>query len=170
MSHVDALAQALRDGHLEGAAVDVYPTEPEENTKEWKSVLQGCPNTIITPRIPLLLFSSFSYLSSPSSTSLFSDNTGRHRRKHRGGSGGDRLGGEPSVDLSYQQGRYSRRCKLPRSISPSLSISLFPLSLSLSFSVSLPLSLLTRPAPSFAPSPPPLIFIFPLFLFFFFFF
>eukprot|EP00026_Physarum_polycephalum_P009835 Phypoly_transcript_09972.p1 GENE.Phypoly_transcript_09972~~Phypoly_transcript_09972.p1 ORF type:complete len:445 (+),score=84.37 Phypoly_transcript_09972:56-1336(+) len=48
---VEALAQALREGHLEGAAVDVYPTEPEENTKEWKSVLQGCPNTILTPHI-----------------------------------------------------------------------------------------------------------------------
>lgn len=48
---VEALAQALRDGHLEGAAVDVYPSEPEENTKEWQSVLQGCPNTILTPHI-----------------------------------------------------------------------------------------------------------------------
>lgn len=48
---IEALAEALRSGHLEGAAVDVYPTEPEENTKEWKSILQGCPNTIITPHI-----------------------------------------------------------------------------------------------------------------------
>jgi len=48
---VDALAEALRSGHLEGAAVDVYPKEPEENTKSWQSVLQGCPNTILTPHI-----------------------------------------------------------------------------------------------------------------------
>jgi len=48
---IDALAAALRSGHLEGAAVDVYPTEPEENTKSWQSVLQGCPNTILTPHI-----------------------------------------------------------------------------------------------------------------------
>jgi len=48
---VEALAEALRSGHLEGAAVDVYPKEPEENTRSWESVLQGCPNTILTPHI-----------------------------------------------------------------------------------------------------------------------
>jgi len=48
---IKALATALRNGHLAGAAVDVYPTEPEANTKEWTSELIGCPNTILTPHI-----------------------------------------------------------------------------------------------------------------------
>lgn len=48
---VDALAQALHAGHLAGAAVDVYPTEPAAGTKEFKTPLQGCPNTILTPHI-----------------------------------------------------------------------------------------------------------------------
>jgi D-3-phosphoglycerate dehydrogenase / 2-oxoglutarate reductase len=43
--------QALKSGHLNGAAVDVYPTEPEENCETWTSALQGCPNTILTPHI-----------------------------------------------------------------------------------------------------------------------
>jgi D-3-phosphoglycerate dehydrogenase len=48
---VDALATALKNGHLAGAAVDVYPTEPEANTKEFVTPLQNCPNTILTPHI-----------------------------------------------------------------------------------------------------------------------
>ena len=48
---VDALAAALRSGHLAGAAVDVYPSEPEANTKEFVTPLQNCPNTILTPHI-----------------------------------------------------------------------------------------------------------------------
>jgi len=46
-----ALEAALRSGHLAGASVDVYPTEPEANTNEWKCSLQSCPNTILTPHI-----------------------------------------------------------------------------------------------------------------------
>ena len=48
---IDALASALKSGHLAGAAVDVYPSEPKENGLGFKSVLQGCPNTILTPHI-----------------------------------------------------------------------------------------------------------------------
>jgi len=48
---IEALAEALRTGHLAGAAMDVYPTEPEENCNTWTSALQGCPNTILTPHI-----------------------------------------------------------------------------------------------------------------------
>lgn len=48
---ISALAHALKSGHLSGAAVDVYPSEPEENCKTWVSELQGCPNTILTPHI-----------------------------------------------------------------------------------------------------------------------
>lgn len=45
-----ALAEALRNGHLGGAAVDVYPEEPEANGA-FKSPLQGIPNVILTPHI-----------------------------------------------------------------------------------------------------------------------
>jgi D-3-phosphoglycerate dehydrogenase len=48
---IDALAEKLRDGHLAGAAVDVYPSEPKENGHGFVSVLQGCPNTILTPHV-----------------------------------------------------------------------------------------------------------------------
>ncbi len=47
-----ALAAHLKSGHLGGAAVDVFPEEPEVNTAEgFKSVMQGAPNTILTPHI-----------------------------------------------------------------------------------------------------------------------
>ncbi|KAM9968493.1 hypothetical protein ACTFIW_002934 [Dictyostelium discoideum] len=45
------LANALRSGHLAGAAVDVYPEEPSANCKDWECELQKCPNTILTPHI-----------------------------------------------------------------------------------------------------------------------
>jgi len=49
---LDALADALKSGHLGGAAVDVYPEEPESNIAEgFKSVLQGLPNVVLTPHI-----------------------------------------------------------------------------------------------------------------------
>ena len=49
---VDALAEALRSGHLGGAAADVYPEEPTANgPQQFQSPLQGCPNTILTPHI-----------------------------------------------------------------------------------------------------------------------
>lgn len=49
---IDALAAALKDGHLAGAAVDVYPSEPKKSFFEgWESALRGCPNTILTPHI-----------------------------------------------------------------------------------------------------------------------
>ncbi len=49
---IAALAAALKDGHLGGAAVDVYPEEPEANSSEgFTSPLQGLPNTILTPHI-----------------------------------------------------------------------------------------------------------------------
>mmetsp|Transcript_43330 Transcript_43330/g.107038 ORF Transcript_43330/g.107038 Transcript_43330/m.107038 type:complete len:184 (-) Transcript_43330:139-690(-) len=47
-----ALAAALKSGHLQGCAVDVYPTEPAKNAEGvFTSPLQGCPNTILTPHI-----------------------------------------------------------------------------------------------------------------------
>jgi len=48
---IPALANSLKCGHLAGAAVDVYPTEPEANIKNWQNELQSCPNTILTPHI-----------------------------------------------------------------------------------------------------------------------
>ena len=48
---LDALADALRDGHIAGAAVDVFPVEPTSNNERFKSPLQGFPNVILTPHI-----------------------------------------------------------------------------------------------------------------------
>ena len=48
---LDALAEALRDGHIAGAAVDVFPVEPTSNNERFKSPLQGFPNVILTPHI-----------------------------------------------------------------------------------------------------------------------
>jgi D-3-phosphoglycerate dehydrogenase len=48
---IDALADALRRGHLGGAAIDVYPEEPEGNSDGFASPLRGLPNVILTPHI-----------------------------------------------------------------------------------------------------------------------
>ncbi len=49
---VDALAEAVRSGHLHGAAVDVYPAEPESSdARDFKTPLQGLHNVILTPHI-----------------------------------------------------------------------------------------------------------------------
>jgi len=48
---IPALVEALKGGHLLGAAVDVYPEEPESNGDTFKSPLQGLPNVILTPHI-----------------------------------------------------------------------------------------------------------------------
>src|SRR5207248_3499200 len=48
---IDALAQALKDGHVGGAAVDVYPSEPETNSEGFDSPLRNLPNVILTPHI-----------------------------------------------------------------------------------------------------------------------
>ncbi len=48
---IDQLAAALRSGHIGGAAVDVYPEEPEGNGEGFTSELQGLPNVILTPHI-----------------------------------------------------------------------------------------------------------------------
>ncbi|MES2003272.1 MAG: phosphoglycerate dehydrogenase [Bacteroidota bacterium] len=46
-----ALAIALQDGQLSGAAIDVYPWEPEKNGDRFETPLQGLPNVILTPHI-----------------------------------------------------------------------------------------------------------------------
>jgi len=46
----EALARYLRDGRISGAAVDVFPNEPEARGP-FASPLQGLPNVILTPHI-----------------------------------------------------------------------------------------------------------------------
>ena len=48
---LDALAEALKSGHIAGAAVDVFPKEPKSNAEKFVSPLQGLPNVILTPHI-----------------------------------------------------------------------------------------------------------------------
>ena len=48
---IDALAAALREGHLAGAAVDVFPVEPKGNDDPFVSPLVGMDNVILTPHI-----------------------------------------------------------------------------------------------------------------------
>ena len=48
---VDALAAALRSGHIAGAAVDVFPSEPRSRNEPFVSPLQGLPNVILTPHV-----------------------------------------------------------------------------------------------------------------------
>jgi D-3-phosphoglycerate dehydrogenase / 2-oxoglutarate reductase len=49
--NVDALAEALRAGHVAGAAIDVFPREPAHATEPFVSPLQNLPNVILTPHI-----------------------------------------------------------------------------------------------------------------------
>lgn len=48
---LNALANALQDGQLAGAAIDVYPVEPEKNGDKFTTPLQGLSNVILTPHI-----------------------------------------------------------------------------------------------------------------------
>ncbi len=48
---IEALAAALGRKHLAGAAIDVYPEEPEENSDGFITPLQGLGNVILTPHI-----------------------------------------------------------------------------------------------------------------------
>lgn len=48
---IDALAAALKDGHLRGAAVDVFPVEPSSNQEEFQSPLRGLDNVILSPHV-----------------------------------------------------------------------------------------------------------------------
>lgn len=55
---IPALIQAVKSGHLAGAAMDVYPTEPGANNvpfnnqvNSWASELCALPNVILTPHI-----------------------------------------------------------------------------------------------------------------------
>ncbi|MEN9568989.1 MAG: hypothetical protein RL172_220 [Bacteroidota bacterium] len=48
---LDALAKSLNDGQLSGAAIDVFPWEPEKNGDTFTSPLQGLSNVLLTPHI-----------------------------------------------------------------------------------------------------------------------
>ncbi|MBO1765239.1 phosphoglycerate dehydrogenase [Allobranchiibius sp. GilTou38] len=47
----DALREGLLSGHIAGAAVDVFPTEPKVKGERFVSPLQGIPNVILTPHV-----------------------------------------------------------------------------------------------------------------------
>ncbi|MGE5856260.1 MAG: phosphoglycerate dehydrogenase, partial [Syntrophaceae bacterium] len=48
---VEALARHIKSGKIKGAAVDVYPEEPESSKSPFSSPLQGLANVVLTPHI-----------------------------------------------------------------------------------------------------------------------
>lgn len=48
---LEALRDALQEGRLSGAAIDVFPSEPEKNGDRFNCPLQQLPNVILTPHI-----------------------------------------------------------------------------------------------------------------------
>jgi D-3-phosphoglycerate dehydrogenase / 2-oxoglutarate reductase len=47
----EALVEFLKNGHLAGAAADVFPEEPASNTEKFRSPLQDFDNVLLTPHI-----------------------------------------------------------------------------------------------------------------------
>ena len=50
VDHV-ALRAGMESGHIAGAAIDVFPTEPKRKDEPFVSALQGLPNLILTPHV-----------------------------------------------------------------------------------------------------------------------
>jgi D-3-phosphoglycerate dehydrogenase len=48
---VPALVEAIKEGKVAGAGVDVFPYEPKTNNEEFINELRGLPNVILTPHI-----------------------------------------------------------------------------------------------------------------------
>ena len=48
---IDALCAALHNGHLRGAAIDVFPVEPASSSETFESPLRELDNVILTPHI-----------------------------------------------------------------------------------------------------------------------
>lgn len=48
---IEALVEALKEKHIAGCAIDVFPEEPASNKEKFKSSLQGLANVILTPHI-----------------------------------------------------------------------------------------------------------------------
>ncbi len=51
VADMDALRRSILEGHIGGAAFDVYPWEPEKNGDLFQTPLQNLPNVILTPHI-----------------------------------------------------------------------------------------------------------------------
>lgn len=49
--NLEALSKALKEKHLLGAAIDVFPQEPKNAKERFSSPLQGIENVILTPHI-----------------------------------------------------------------------------------------------------------------------
>lgn len=47
----EALRDAILEGQIGGAAIDVFPDEPEKNGEPFESVLRNAPNVLLTPHI-----------------------------------------------------------------------------------------------------------------------
>lgn len=48
---IDALAQAMKNKKLRGAAIDVFPVEPKSNSEEFVSPLREFDNVLLTPHV-----------------------------------------------------------------------------------------------------------------------
>jgi D-3-phosphoglycerate dehydrogenase len=48
---IAALAAAMKREHIAGAAIDVFPEEPEVNSDGFSTPLQGLPNVVMTPHV-----------------------------------------------------------------------------------------------------------------------
>ena len=48
---LDALRKSIEEGAIGGAAIDVFPWEPEKNGDRFQTPLQDLPNVILTPHI-----------------------------------------------------------------------------------------------------------------------
>lgn len=48
---LEALAEAIKSGHISGAGIDVFPQEPESNNDPFLTPMQNLPNVILTPHI-----------------------------------------------------------------------------------------------------------------------
>jgi D-3-phosphoglycerate dehydrogenase / 2-oxoglutarate reductase len=48
---LDALRNYIENGTIAGAAIDVFPEEPEKNGESFSTVLQNLPNVVLTPHI-----------------------------------------------------------------------------------------------------------------------
>ncbi|SHJ08065.1 D-3-phosphoglycerate dehydrogenase [Tessaracoccus bendigoensis DSM 12906] len=48
---LDALHENLLSGHIAGAAIDVFPTEPKSKDEPFVSKLRNMPNVILTPHV-----------------------------------------------------------------------------------------------------------------------
>lgn len=48
---LQAMRKAIEDGHLFGAALDVFPNEPKTNKDTFVTPVQGLPNVILTPHV-----------------------------------------------------------------------------------------------------------------------